>query len=181
MILSAIAMLILYTFLHELGHCIAAVACGATITEFSINLLNAHMASVGGHFTYWTAMWYNANGLLFPLIISYVHMLFYQKENKNPLYQILSYFGVMISFYSIFPWVLIPIFFLAGIPPEGDDCTKLLQIFSLKYHPIFISIGAVILLIFSLMLVNKKDILTNVLSSIKKHSIKKQHNSTGET
>lgn len=35
-ILLGIFTLILYIILHELGHCIVAVACGAKITEFSL-------------------------------------------------------------------------------------------------------------------------------------------------
>lgn len=161
-ILSGILTLILYIFLHESGHCIVALACGARIVEFSI--LTAHMASVGGRFTYWSALWHHANGLLFPLILSYVHMVFYQKKNTNQLYRIFSYFWAIISFFSIFPWFLIPIFYLCGYAPAGDDCTKFLIIFSLKYHPIFVSIGAVILMSISLLLMNKKHIITNFLN-----------------
>ena len=40
-VLSALLSILLYIVLHEAGHCIVAILCGATITEFSI--LSAHM------------------------------------------------------------------------------------------------------------------------------------------
>ena len=46
---SALLCILLYIILHETGHCIVAVSCGATVTDFSI--FSAHMSYRGGNFT----------------------------------------------------------------------------------------------------------------------------------
>ena len=39
-----------YVILHEIGHCIVAILCGASITDFSI--INRSMSFTGGQFDY---------------------------------------------------------------------------------------------------------------------------------
>ena len=53
-VLSALLSILFYIVLHEAGHCIVAILCGATITEFSI--LSAHMNYSGGNFTALSAL-----------------------------------------------------------------------------------------------------------------------------
>lgn len=48
-IFAAFIELILYIFLHEGGHALVAVLCGAKITSFSI--VGAHTSWTGGSFT----------------------------------------------------------------------------------------------------------------------------------
>lgn len=164
-ILLGIFTLILYIILHELGHCIVAIACGAKITEFSI--LTAHMTYIGGNFTDLEAMWLHANGILFPLIISYVHMFFYQKECANSLYRILSYFAGILPLFSLLAWVFIPILILNGYTSSDDDCTKFLDIFSLKCSPVLVIVGAVVLIVLGLILMIKKNIIKNFVDVMK--------------
>ena len=164
-ILLGIFTLILYIILHELGHCIVAVACGAKITEFSI--LTAHMTYIGGNFTDLEAMWLHANGILFPLIISYVYMIFYQKECANSLYRILSYFVGILPVFSLFAWVFIPILILNGNTLSGDDCAKFLDIFSLKYSPVLVIVSAVVLIVLGLILMIRKNIIKNFVDVMK--------------
>ena len=59
-VLSALLSILCYIVLHEAGHCIVAILCGATITEFSI--LSAHMNYSGGNFTALSALFLSANG-----------------------------------------------------------------------------------------------------------------------
>lgn len=158
MIMRAVsATILLYIILHELGHCIVAVACGAQITEFSI--LTAHMSYAGGHFTDISDLWLHANGMAFPLILSYVYMLCYQKKRESRFYRIFSYFAAIMSMFSVLAWVIVPLLYLGGNASAGDDVTKFLRIFSTRYHPIWVTVGALILIMISVVLIIKKEIV----------------------
>lgn len=89
-ILSALLSILLYIVLHEAGHCIVAILCGATITEFSI--LSAHMNYSGGDFTALSALFLSANGILFPLFLSYIYAFLYRAAAKNKIYRMMSFF-----------------------------------------------------------------------------------------
>lgn len=167
LILSAIATLFLYIILHEAGHCVVAIACGAKITGFSI--FDANMSYKGGNFSDLQMLWLHVNGMLFPLIISYVFSIFYRKEQTNRIYRILSYFTSIIPMFSSLAWVFVPILFLNGNAPNGDDCTKFVDIFSsrLNYSPLLVSAGAILLIALSLILIIRKKILKNFIDLIK--------------
>ena len=64
---SVLAGALLYIFVHELGHTIVAIVCGAEITEFSI--LGAHMSYNGGTFSKAMFSLFHAAGMLFPIIL----------------------------------------------------------------------------------------------------------------
>lgn len=160
-VISAFVSVILYVFLHESGHCIAAIACGATITEFSI--VSAHMNYAGGSYPDTAAMWLHANGMIFPLIISYIYMFLYRRKTENRFYHLISFFIVLIPAVSAFAWVLIPIAYITGNAPAGDDVTKFLDIFSSVHCPIWISMAALILIAISVILMVKKGILHNYI------------------
>lgn len=89
-VLSALLSILLYIVLHEAGHCIVAILCGATITEFSI--LSAHMNYSGGNFTALSALFLSANGILFPLFLSYIYTFLYRAAAMNKFYRMMSFF-----------------------------------------------------------------------------------------
>lgn len=157
---------ILYIILHEMGHCIVAVACGATITEFSI--LNARMSFVGGTFTRASDLWLHANGMMFPLIVSYIYMLLYKKEKESVHYHIFSYFMALMPTCSLLAWVMIPVIYLTGSAPGYDDVTKFLDNFSSEYHPIFVTLGALVLMMLSVTLMVKKRIIQNCMMEFRR-------------
>lgn len=159
------AAILLYIILHELGHCIVAVACGAEITEFGI--ITAHMSYAGGHFTDISNLWFNVNGMAFPLMLSYVYMLCYQKKREGTFYRIFSYFVAILPMFSLLAWVTIPLFYLGGNAPAGDDVTKFLRIFSTGYHPLWVTVGAIVLIMISVVLIIKKEILKIALVEMK--------------
>lgn len=166
-ILLVIATLFLYIILHEAGHCIVAIACGAEITEFSI--LNAHMTYNGGNFSDLQRMWFDANGVLFPLIISYVSSFFYQKESTNRIYQILSYFVAFLPMFSLFGWTIMSILYLNGNAPIEEDCTKFLDTFSAKlnHSPFLVVAGSILIIALSVTIIIKKKILKNFIDVMK--------------
>lgn len=165
MLASVVIVIVLYVFFHEMGHCIVAIACGADITEFSI--LSAHMSYVGGSFTDTSDLWLHANGMVFPLILSYVFMLCYQKEKESTFYRFFAYMAVLAPTCSALAWVVIPIVYLQGNAPAGDDVTKFLQRFSTRYHPIYVTFGAIVLIAVSVILMIKKRIIQNAVMELK--------------
>jgi hypothetical protein len=146
-IIAAIAATILYITLHELGHTVVAVACGARITNFSI--INAKMAYEGGTFTPVTQSLLNVAGMIFPLLIAAISVCFYKKNSESIIYHIGYLFFTMVSTTAALTWIIIPITALFSQPPAGDDVTKFMLVSG--WHPQSIAIGA--LLIFSLMII----------------------------
>lgn len=119
--LSAGIAVYLYIFLHEFGHMVVMLSAGATITDFSI--FTAHVSGYGGDYTNLSKMCEDANGALFPLIISYIYTLLYQKGNTKSFYRIFSYIVTLVPVASMLAWVIIPFVYLQGNAPVNDDVT----------------------------------------------------------
>ena len=155
-LLSAGIVVFLYIFLHEFGHTIVMLSAGAEITDFSI--FTAHVSGDGGNYTNLSRMWLCANGALFPLIISYIYTLLYQKGNTNTFYRIFSY---------MLAWVIIPVVFLQGNAPINDDVTMFLAVFCNNYHPLIVSAAAAVLIGISVLLMIKRRVIHNFVEVIK--------------
>ncbi len=165
-LLSALLFILLYIILHEAGHCIVAISCGATITEFSI--LSAHVRYSGGRFTNLSDLFLNANGVFFPLILSYIYMLLYRKTAKNRFYRIMSFFCALMPAISLLPWVVFPIAYRNGFRfAENDDAMRFLYNFSSAHSPLWVTAAALILIVISVVLTVKRGILRNYIEAIK--------------
>ena len=70
-----------YIILHEGGHALIALSCGARITEFSI--LGAYMRYEGGTFTALTLSLFYIAGMLLPVLISIAYMLLYRDAAQS--------------------------------------------------------------------------------------------------
>lgn len=165
-LLSAGIMLFLYTFLHELGHMVVMLLAGATIMNFSI--FTAHVSAVGGNYTNLLNMWMNANGAFFPLILSYIYMLLYKKDSTKSFYHIFSYMVSLVPISSMLAWVIIPFVYLQGNAPINDDVTKFLDVFCENYHPLIVSVAAVVFIGIGVVLMIRKRIIHNFIREIKK-------------
>lgn len=169
---SALLCILLYIILHEAGHCIVAVLCGAAITEFSI--LSAHMNYSGGNFTDLSALFLNANGILFPLFLSYIYTFLYRSAAKNKFYRIMSFFCTLMPAFSLLPWVAFPIAYRFGfVLAENDDATRFLYNFSSSHNPLWVTAAALILITVSVVLTVKKGVLRNFIEVIKEIKDKK--------
>ncbi|MDE6906047.1 MAG: hypothetical protein K2P76_14120 [Lachnospiraceae bacterium] len=164
-LLSAGIGIFLYILLHEIGHMIVILSVGGTITDFSI--FTAHVSAVGGGYTNLSDMCMNANGALFPLIISYLYILLYQKDSTKVFYRIFSYVFVLIPIVSMLAWVIIPFAYLQGNAPINDDVTKFLTVFCENYHPLIVSVAAVVLVGMGVALMMKKRVIHNFIQEIK--------------
>lgn len=165
LLLSSLIALFLYVLLHELGHVIVMLSAGATITDFSI--LTAHVSAVGGKYNNLSDLWLQANGALLPMIVSLVYMLFYKKENKNTFYSAFSYIVSLIPIGSMLAWVIIPFTYMKGRAPVSDDITNFLFNFTQNYHPLIVSVIAVLIIVVGMNLMIRKGIIKNFILMIR--------------
>lgn len=151
-------------------HMAVMLSVGATITDFSI--FAAHVSGDGGDYTSLSKMCEYANGALFPLIISYIYTLLYQKDSTKSLYRIFSYMVTLVPVASMFAWVIIPFAYLQGNAPVNDDVTKFLNVFCKNYHPLIVSAMAVVLIGIGVVLMIKKQVIHNFIKEIKQATVK---------
>ena len=154
---SVIIVIFSYIILHEAGHCLVAVFCGAKITQFSI--LGAHMSYVGGEFNTITYALLHAAGTLLPVVVSFVFMAFYRKGYKNVFYRIFSTMFSLLPFFSLIAWILVPILYLLGEAPENDDVTKFIN--ALGLNPWIVSVAAIVLFMSGILFAWKIKIILN--------------------
>ena len=166
LVVSAVATLFLYILLHEFGHVIVMLSAGDRITEFSI--LGAHVSGEGGSYTDTSDLWLHANGTVFPLLLSYVFLLFYRKESKNTVYRVLSLFFGLSPAFALLPWFVKPFVYVRGTYEAGDDITRFLYNFSQGHSPILVSLAAAVLFGISILLVIRKRVLRNVAEEIRR-------------
>lgn len=141
---ALIIAIVLYIFLHEAGHTLVALACGAEITVFSI--LTAHMSYTGGSFNQATSSLLHAGGVLLPLVTVFVLLCFYRKNKGGALYHC-GYFALtMISIFSALAWVFLPLVSLFTVPPAGDDVTMFMAASGLS--PVIVMLGASLAVLF---------------------------------
>ena len=165
LVLCSVAVIVAYIFLHELGHCIAALMFGARITEFSI--ITAHMRSEGGRFTPQRSMLLNAGGMLLPYIVGIVWLALYRaggdkgglrNGRAGGIYRSCAFIYYVASLYSVTPWILIPITYARGFAPAGDDVTKFLINYSyIGGSPVTVSSAATVMLVFYLALLTRQE------------------------
>ncbi|MPM22897.1 hypothetical protein SDC9_69357 [bioreactor metagenome] len=154
---SAFLSIFIYIVLHESGHCLIAALGGAKITEFSI--LGAHMRYEGGAFSAATLSLLNAAGVLLPVLVSAVYMFFYSQARSGVFYRIFSFMFSMIPFFALIAWIFVPILYLSGNAPTGDDVTMFL--YNSGVTPLIVSLSAAALLALGIALATKKRIIQN--------------------
>lgn len=157
LLLSALIMVPLYIILHEGGHALVALICGAKITSFSI--LSAHVSSAGGVFTPFTSSLHYSAGLLLPVLISVLYMLLYKKERAGIFYHLFSFLFMALPTFSILAWVLVPVLYMNGRAPAGDDATQFLDASGLS--PLLVILTAILLFLLNIVLAWHKKIIQN--------------------
>lgn len=165
LLLSGGLMLLLYIFFHELGHLIVMISAGVTITEFSI--LGAHVSGIGGTYTTASAAMMNVNGALLPVVLSFLYTIFYQRKCRNTFYRIFSYLVAITPIASLLAWVMVPVLYLQGKAPIGDDITKFLDHTAEFFPPLAVSLVATAVIAAGGILVWKKGLLKNFQEAIK--------------
>lgn len=156
---SAILSIFLYILLHEFGHVIVLWSVDADITNFSI--VSAHVNYVGGEWTNASDRWMHLNGALFPLVLAVLYMLLYRREINNSFYRVFSGLIAIVPVASLMAWVIIPLIYMGGHAPEGDDVTKFLYNFTYDYPAYLVSIVALLVVIISIAIALWKGIPQN--------------------
>lgn len=164
-LLSGLLMLVIYIFLHELGHLIVMLSAGATITEFSI--LTAHVSATGGQYTDLSDLWLHANGALLPVLAAYLYMIFYKSSSEKVFYRIFSFMIGVAPTASMLAWLVVPFLYLGGTAPAGDDVTLFLYNFSQDFHPLIVSAVAAVIIGIGIALMFKKGIVRNFIAAIR--------------
>ena len=141
-----LAALVLYIILHEGGHALVAVLCGAEITSFSI--VSAFVGYEGGMFTDFSYAMVHVMGSLLPYILSVTYGIFYPPDNKKGLlFKAFSFGFCVISYSTCLSWVFMPFIYLSGSAPQGEDVTKFLDASGLP--PVIVSLSALLLIVIS--------------------------------
>ena len=153
----------LYILLHEGGHGLVEVLCGARITDFSI--LGAYMRYEGGVFSPLALSLFHAAGMLLPVLLSVVYMLAYRTERTGVFYRIFSFVSLLIPVGSLLAWVIVPVLYMAGQVPPDDDVTKLIS--SSGLSPWIVLLGAIALFAVCLSIAWRKKILQNYWTAVK--------------
>lgn len=164
-LLAGLITIFLYILLHELGHMIVMLSAGATITEFSI--FTAHVSGIGGNYTNLSDLWLHANGALLPVIVALIYALFYKKDAENVFYHLFSYMFTLIPIASLFAWVIIPLLYIQGNAPVGDDVTNFLYNFSQSYHPFIVSVAAALIIAAGVTAMIKRGIFRKFILAIR--------------
>ena len=159
---SVMCMLPLYVVLHEGGHALVAVLCGARVTSFSVAA--ASMSYQGGRFTALTLSLFHAAGVLLPVLAAVVYMLTYRRQTKSVCYCIVSFMVLLMPMGSILAWVIVPVLSLMGSAPRDDDAAKFID--SSGLSPWAVLLGAVLLLACCLWIAWKKKIPQNYWSAL---------------
>ena len=152
-----------YIILHEGGHALIALSCGARITEFSI--LGAYMRYEGGTFTALTLSLFYIAGMLLPVLISIAYMLLYRDAAQSVFYRIFSFLFPLILTAPALAWGIVPLLYLSDQAPPGDDVTGFIE--SSGASPWAVLLGAVLLFAGCLFLAWQRKIIQNYWAAVR--------------
>lgn len=153
---AALTSVVVYIFLHESGHALVAVACGAKITSFSI--IRAYTSWVGGTYSVFTASALKAAGMVLPLIAAVIYMLFiFNKNRQGSFYRMFSLFFSLFPVMTLLAWVIVPIAYMAGDTNTPDDVIQFLNVSGL--NPVIVIVVSLLIFLLSLLLAWKKGVM----------------------
>lgn len=155
--------LFLYIILHEGGHTLVAIFCGADIVDFAF--FSAHVSWTGGEFNTFTLSLADAAGVGLPVLVSVVYILFYSKENQNIFYRTFSFIFSIVPFYSLLAWMILPVMYVNGQMPS-DDVIHFIEHSGI--NPWIICVAAAAFFAGGVVLVWKRGILRNFIEMYKK-------------
>jgi membrane-associated protease RseP (regulator of RpoE activity) len=154
---------LLYIVLHEGGHALVAVLCGAKITKFSIT--GAYMSYDGGLFSAFTLSLLNAAGMLLPVALTCLYILFYRKDAQGLFRRVLSMILCAVPLFSIFAWVVVPVLYLFDAAPQNDDVIRF--IVNSGLHPLLVVLFAFLLFGFMVAAAWRRRIIQNYWQALK--------------
>jgi hypothetical protein len=156
---SCIILLYFYTLLHEGGHALVAIMCGAKVDKFVLGQ-NAHVQTSDATFTIFSEALMYSMGALLPVIFLIIALVVYNPKIKYTSYHIFYGFISLSITGSLLAWVMVPFISLFTLPPAGDDVTKFLNITSL--HPLIVMITALLIIIALVFLIYKRGLIGKI-------------------
>jgi len=153
LIISFTITTIIYRAFHELGHCLIAVLCGATVTN--IDIFNGSMSYVGGSFNNIRLALLHISGVILPVIMCLIFL--YAKEKVGFVYNmfvVMLYFNTIISVGALQAWVVVPLLGMYGTASADDDVIKFINV--LDVHPMHVSISAIVFITVFIVVVLKR-------------------------
>lgn len=167
---------ITYILLHESGHALVAILCGASNVKISIFL--AHTWWMGGSFTGITRALCDVAGAALPVCVFWIGMMFYKRERKSAIYHVAYGIFFIAAISSLLAWVLIPAYSIfAPFPDETDDVVKFLN--GSGISPVIVLLSAISIFAFNVFLAFKKRLLHTIFQIIKE--AKKDSGNSEET
>jgi membrane-associated protease RseP (regulator of RpoE activity) len=121
-------LLSVYVTLHEAGHALAAYLFGGKITHFSINLFDARVGYSGNLSSLQKSIIHVA-GFGLPYILWLFSIIIIPANTGKKIIENIKVHSVVIIG-TLLPWIVIPILYLSGNAPPGDDVTNFLEISS---------------------------------------------------
>ena len=149
-----------YTFLHEMGHAIAGLFFGQTLTEFDVSFwdFSAHVGMAGGKLTQSQLAIQSAAGAALPLAVWTIFISLIPRKASFTL-EVLKLLSSMDVVNTLLVWIILPILFLFGRAPS-DDVTYFLRYSQMP--PLLLALTALVLYIGGWMLfLSKIDGLRN--------------------
>lgn len=139
--IQLVLILVIYPFIHELGHSIAVFLAGGKVTGITLGLFAAHMNYEG-------VLNASANGIvsIMGMLLPYLCFLIYitfVKKNASPFGQKFKWGSFFVVMGSITVWIVLPLMSYFGPLPAGDDVTQALK--RLGCEPYVITVFAVLL------------------------------------
>lgn len=161
---SILLLLPLYVLLHEGGHALVALLCGARVTEFS--LLGARMRYEGGAFTPFTLSLFHLGVVLLPVVTEVLCLLVHRPRAGAIFGSVASFLALLISAGPLCAWIIVPVLSLSGRAPQGDDAAKFLA--SSGLSPWAVLAGAALLLAGCLWLAWKRRVMQHYWSAVRR-------------
>jgi hypothetical protein len=125
LVLIALTIFIIYPFLHEAGHLIAAFIFGGKNLKMSLAIINAH-SYFNGMFSYAQIILIHLSGLMFPYLI-WLFTVFAITRKQNPVIQLFRMIYTLVVLCTLLPWIIVPLLYRAGSYTRIDDIVTVIQ------------------------------------------------------
>jgi hypothetical protein len=145
LLLSALFVMFMSTFLHEGGHALVGLLAGGTITSFNVSFLDlgAHVDMTGA-LTPAQLIVNNLAGASMPLLVWLIFMSLVPKR-ANLVIETIKVISTIMFLSTLLAWIALPIGFLSGQAPAGDDVVNFLN--NSGVYPLWVSVAALLALI----------------------------------
>lgn len=164
MFAMAFVSLIIYVLLHESGHALVAILCGASNVKISV--FSAHTWWKGGSFTGITQALCDVAGAALPVCVFWIAIMFYSKERKSVVYHMAYGIFFIAATSSLLAWVLIPAYSMfETFPDQTDDVVNFLS--GSGISPVIVFLSAIFIIAFNVFIAIKKRLLHTVFQFIK--------------